>query len=48
MEQILLIITNEKMNLSKTIDVTEYSTKDFLKTCKAYSVNFDVRVKRYL
>lgn len=48
MEQILLIITNERMNLSKTIDVTEYSNADLIKSTKAYSVNFDVRIKRYV
>ncbi len=48
MEKILLIITNVKMNLSKTLDVTDYTVSDLKKTVNAYSVNFNVRVKRYI
>lgn len=48
MEEIYLIITNEKNGLSKSIDVTDYSIKDFEHTAKTYAKNFDVRVKRSL
>ena len=48
MEKIYLIITNKRNGLSKQIDVTEYSSGDFIKTAEIYAVNFDVRVKRYL
>ena len=45
---IYIIVTNEKMNLSKTIDATEYTVGEFKKTCEAYAVNFDVRIKRFI
>lgn len=48
MEKIYVIVTNEKFGLSKTIDVTDYTIGEFKKTCDAYAVNFDVRVKRFL
>jgi hypothetical protein len=44
---IQIIITNEKLGLSKIIDVTNYTVGEFDKACKAYAKNFDVRVKRY-
>ena len=47
MEKIYLIITNARNGLSKKLDVTEYSFRDFTKTVLIYSNNFDVRVKRY-
>ena len=48
MEEIYLIITNEKMGLSKTINVTDYTEEACRKTALAYAVNFDVRVKRVI
>ena len=48
MEKILLIITNLKNGLSKTLDVSEYDVRDLIKTVDAYSVNFDIQVKRYV
>lgn len=48
MEKIYVIVTNERMNLSKMIDVTDSTVAEFKKTCEAYAVNFDVRVKKFL
>lgn len=46
--KIYIIVTNTKMGLSKMIDATEFTVAEFEKTCRAYAVNFDVRVKRYI
>lgn len=48
MERINIIVTNEKMGLSKIIDATNFTVGEFEKTCKTYAVNFDVRIKRYV
>ena len=47
MEEIYVIVTNEKNGLSKQINVTDYSIEDFAKTCNSYAINFDVKIKRY-
>ncbi len=47
MEKIYIIVTNTKMELSKIIDATEYTVAEFEKTCRAYALNFDVRIKRF-
>lgn len=48
MERINIIVTNEKLGLSKIIDATNFTVGEFEKTCKAYAVNYDVRIKRYI
>jgi len=48
MERINIIITNEKLGLSKIIDATNYTVGEFEKTCKMYSINFNVKIKRYV
>jgi len=43
--KIYLVITNRVRNLSKEIDVTEYSIFQFEKTANIYAENFDVKVR---
>lgn len=43
--KIYLVITNKVRNLSKEIDVTEYSIYQFEQTAKIYAKNFDVKVR---
>jgi len=46
METLTIKIENKRNGASKEIDATDMSHNDFMKTCKAYAVNFDVSFVR--